>query len=487
MLPLPMLPSREFPLKFEILFVAALFLFVTFAATYRLTESPGTWYDEGYLLQSSQNLALYGTQGLQTAPGVFASTATVSSGFPVLAPVALSFKLFGTGMLQARGVMVIYLLAFCAAVYALMRQLFGPRAAILSLVALVGFAELYGNGKAVLGEVPGLFYLAFALLVLDRLERSGYANMRLYALSGLFLGLCAVTKPIFIPLLLALALVYLTRFRRIRLQFRGVLVSLCMFVIPVIIWLLTQFGSDVTFSDILNFYINPYDVGDVRALALQNLKRFVTELTPLYTLILVTVWGVSLYLRRKAAASVELAAFVYSVLILLSYLRMEGWYRYLFPATMVALAFLAPSTLALYGKCAEVLKMLRRFPWMPYVLITALFVAQTYQMFTTSYVAAYFNGSRTRDLETYVGGLPEDSSVYFYNVLEAVPFAPSSNYYQYIKPHPTFGILGTETLPLIASGSVDYIVMTAGVTPDVDMSHYELVRQFNRYSLFGKK
>src|SRR3989344_1692639 len=438
MLPLPMLPSREFPLKFEILFVAALFLFVTFAATYRLTESPGTWYDEGYLLQSSQNLALYGTQGLQTAPGVFASTATVSSGFPVLAPVALSFKLFGTG-------------------------------------------------KAVLGEVPGLFYLALALLVLDRLERSGYANMRLYGLSGLFLGLCAVTKQIFIPLLLALALVYLTRFRRIRLQFRGVLVSLCMFVIPVIIWLLTQFGSDVTFSDILNFYINPYDVGDVGAIALQNLKRFVTELTPLYTLILVTVWGVSLYLRRKAAASVELAAFVYSVLILLSYLRMEGWYRYLFPATMVALAFLAPSTLALYGKCAEVLKMLRRFPWMPYVLITALFVAQTFQLFTTSYVAAYFNGSRTHDLEAYVGGLPKDSSVYFYNVLEAVPFAPSSNYYQYIKPHPTFGILGTETLPLIASGSVDYIVMTAGVTPDVDMSHYELVRQFNRYSLFGKK
>src|SRR3989344_6541436 len=119
MLPLSMFPSREFPVKFEVLFVVALFLFVTFAAAYRLTESPATWYDEGYLLQSSKNLALYGKQGLQTAPGVFASTATVSSGFPILAPVALSFKLFGIGLLQARLVMVLYILAFCGAVYAL--------------------------------------------------------------------------------------------------------------------------------------------------------------------------------------------------------------------------------------------------------------------------------------------------------------------------------------------------------------------------------
>lgn len=478
--------SESLSSKMELFFVAALFVFVLFAATYKLSESPGTWYDEGYLLQSSQNLALYGKPGLQIAPGVRASAATVSTGFPVLAPVALSFKLFGFGMVQARSIMVIYLLAFCAAAYALMRRLFGPRTAILSLAALVGFAQLYGIGRAVLGEVPGLFFLMLSLLCVDRLERSGYTDMRLYALSGLLLGICAVTKPIFLPLFPALAIVYVLRFRRIRLQLRGVLVSMGVFVIPVVIWLLTQFGTDTTFADMLHFYVNPYDVGDVRALVFQNLTRFVTELTPLYVLLLVLVWGASLYLRRKAVATVEAVAFAYSVLILLSYLRIEGWYRYLFPATIVALMFLAPSAVILYERCAERLTMLQRFSWLPYALITVLFVMQTYQLFTTSYVATYFNGSRTHDLETYVGGLPKDASVYFYNVLETVPFAPSSNYYQFINPHPTFGVLGRATLPLIASGAVDYIVIAASATSSVDLSQYEPIRQFNRYTLFGK-
>ena len=205
-----MLPSREYPLKLEVLFIAALFVFVTFAATYRLTESPATWYDEGYLVQASKNLALYGQQQLQVAPGEFVSTASVSSGFTIFAPVALSFRLFGIGLLQARLVMVLYILAFCAAAYALIRSLFGQRSALWSLVALVGFAELYGNGKVVLGEVPGLFFLMLTLYFLHRLEKSAYTDMRLYLLSGLAAGLCIVTKPIFILFLPAAALVYLS-------------------------------------------------------------------------------------------------------------------------------------------------------------------------------------------------------------------------------------------------------------------------------------
>src|SRR3989344_8592002 len=137
MLPLSMFPSREFPVKFEVLFVVALFLFVTFPATYRLTESPATWYDEGYLLQTSKNLALYGQQQLQMAPGEFVSTASVSSGVTIFAPVAFSFKLFGIGLLQARLVMVLYILAFCAAAYGLIRSIFSPWTAIWSLVAIV--------------------------------------------------------------------------------------------------------------------------------------------------------------------------------------------------------------------------------------------------------------------------------------------------------------------------------------------------------------
>jgi 4-amino-4-deoxy-L-arabinose transferase-like glycosyltransferase len=369
----------------------------------------------------------------------------------------------------------------------LIRELFGSGAAIWSLLALSSFGMLYGNGRSVLGEVPGLFFLTLTLLFLHRLERSSYADLRMYVLSGLAAGLCIVTKPIFILLLPAVGIVLSVRFRSIPIRWGGFAVACAFFLIPVAVWVRMQFGVSASISGTLNFYLNPYDVGNVSSLAFENIRRFFTELTPLYTLVLASLWGVSLFVRRKYVSATELVAFVFCAIVMLAYLRMPGWYRYLFPATTMALLFLAPSIFILYEKGTRPLGFLRRLTWVPYLLIGVLFLVQAAQYFTTSYVASYFNSSRTLDLQTFISGLPKTATVYFYNVPEAAFFASNEMYYQYIKPHPAVGILGADTLRYIEDGSVDYIVVGTGSTFDAGTSKYQAERTFNRYTILKKK
>ena len=88
------------------LIVAGLFAILLFFSTYRLTESPPTWYDEGIYDQLAENMAVHGTQRMQVAPDTYVSTASVTGGYPFLYPISLAFRLFGVGLLQARIVMV---------------------------------------------------------------------------------------------------------------------------------------------------------------------------------------------------------------------------------------------------------------------------------------------------------------------------------------------------------------------------------------------
>jgi len=145
--------------KFRTIFLIFLSLLGLFLATYKLTESPAVWFDEGVSVQTAMNLATAKTPGMQVEPGVIINaTRFMTTGFPLIYPLSFSFKFFGVGMLQARIVMVIFLIGLILIAYLLVKKMFGFRTAVLSSLLLVSFPVLYGNGKNVLGEVPGLFF-----------------------------------------------------------------------------------------------------------------------------------------------------------------------------------------------------------------------------------------------------------------------------------------------------------------------------------------
>ena len=177
-----------------LLFTAVVVLFLS---TYKISESPPIWMDEGIITQVAENVATQGVNGIQVAPGEFVSAGFVTTSYVVTYPIALFFNFFGVGLLQARAVMVLFLFAFFLVAYFLSKQQMQKTLAILSLLLLASFAPIYGNGKNVLGEIPGLVFLFAGLLGVGMIER-GVRTITLFVLTGLFFGLCVVTKPIFI-------------------------------------------------------------------------------------------------------------------------------------------------------------------------------------------------------------------------------------------------------------------------------------------------
>ncbi len=183
---------------------------ILFLALYNLETYPSVWFDEGIHLQVPKNLVLSGQYAVRENGELRSFDPSVSTGPPLLLPVALVFRLLGIGLWQARLVTVIYLLLATAAFYGLARHLFGLKVALLALVMVIASpgAEFISLGRQVMGELPALFFfLMGTLLWLRATQRS---RRSLLLLVGLAFGLAMITKNIYAVILpVALILLHL--------------------------------------------------------------------------------------------------------------------------------------------------------------------------------------------------------------------------------------------------------------------------------------
>lgn len=161
---------------------------IAFLAFYNLTAYPVIWFDEGAHLLLPKNLVRSGQYLGYAGP-------TIGVGPTVLLPIAAVFRFFGIGLLQARLVMVAYLLAAIYAYHRLARLLGNERfaAAATALFVSSQAVSLFWYGRQVLGEVPGLAFVLAALAVWFGAWRSG--SFRRLLLAGLLFGLGMITKP----------------------------------------------------------------------------------------------------------------------------------------------------------------------------------------------------------------------------------------------------------------------------------------------------
>jgi hypothetical protein len=125
----------------------------------------------------------------------------MSQAFPIVLPVALSFRMFGIGTIQGRLPMVIYALATIILLVALADKIYGRKVAIGTFVFLVAMAPIPGlvlfiTGRQVLGEIPMIFFLlAGCWCLLMALEKSNKWLM----MAGIFWGLEILTKRQALP------------------------------------------------------------------------------------------------------------------------------------------------------------------------------------------------------------------------------------------------------------------------------------------------
>ena len=387
--------------KSKVLVVTILFITV-FLSLYKLTESPPVWYDEGLYYQIAKNTAIFDIQGIQVAPKTFVSSAVISVGYPFIIPVSWFINIFGANIFGARLAMVVFILLTVGALFFLILKIFDQEVALYSLVLIMTFPMLYGNGKSVIGEVPGIFFLICFLITVYLIESRLYYGRILYLLAGMFAGLCLVTKSIFLILALAVIAAIITHRKTIEFNWKHLFIGFIAFLVPIIFWFKIQFWENDSIYSLLSFYANPYVVESIYSTITSNFISFFRELSPMYFMIIGIFWFAAYVIRISRKIPISLAesiAFYFSILIAITYLRSPGWYRYFFVAEVPMIAFLPNSIFV----CVDYLsnKIGGIFSRKKIVAIIILFIflfIQLYQLSFNSWIAEHYNSTKSQEI-----------------------------------------------------------------------------------------
>jgi putative flippase GtrA/aryl carrier-like protein len=475
--------SWDRPTWLQVIFIAGTIALFAFLSLYHLSENPPTWLDEGTNIQVAMNIAEHGINAVEIAPGRFISSDFTTTSFTVTYPIALAFNLIETNILIARSVMVAFMALTLLFTYLLISSLSGAKKytiALSSLLLLTTFAPLYGHGKNLLGEVPGLMFFLAALYFLRKAEQ--LSSWKLFVIAGIAAGLSIATKPLYM-LVLAPALLIFVLLKLRSIPLRSILALLLSAGTVLIAWFFIHLGHINGLKEVL-FAANAEDAS-LTARLLRTSSQFLTELQPMYFLGLLSIWLLSLlarWRRRITIDSAELLAVLFALVNLGLYLVSRGFYRYFFPAEVLALIFLPLALLTFPVR--ERNRKITRFVGVG--VISLLIPFQTYQTFFSSWIAQSRSSTRSSELAEHLGTLPEGSSLFLYNVPEAAIFFPSRNYYQYLN----YGekvIRGEENLPLLFSGEPDFVLVDQKFTAqDRLLPSYEESARFDKYTLYRK-
>ena len=328
---------------------AAAVTVVLFLALYNLTRYPTTWFDEGSHLHVPKTLVRFGVYADYSSEGFRYYGPTVGVGPTVMLPIAAAFRLFGIGLLQARLVMVLYLLATIYAFYHLARGLGGRRLAWVATTLLVTSRgiSLLEYGRQVLGEVPGFFFLAAGLwLWFAAWERAGWLRL---GLAGLLMGLATVTKNQYLLVLApALGLAWLANLAYYRTTPQrifivpGLVTAVCFALWQV--YLILYLGPATAGENLTSLRVATAGAALVFSpdLMRESIRELVSPDAYLGGLVLALVYGFVLALPRRREGQRWGILLIFVVVNLAWYVVGSiGWLRYAFPGLAIASLFVA--------------------------------------------------------------------------------------------------------------------------------------------------
>ncbi len=379
----------------------------------QLFDSPRPWYDEGIYLQAARQVSERGIFGIPLSPTESAPLTYITVGYPLLVPLAAVFGLFGASIETARLFMLgVMLLVLVAGSY-LMRRMYGVRAGAWAAVLLATFAPFYGNGKNVMGEVPGLLYTLLACHALLTIER-GKKDWKPWAVLGSCAALACATKPSFLVLIPAMLFGVWMIIKKQQTSGKELAAGAMAFMIGMGIWWKTQFG--MAGGNVLGHYANPYGLSDLAGVVLKNIGGFFTDATPLYFLALAIGVGTLLWRHRQKLTSVEVVLAVFVLLTWAAYFRTAGWYRYFFLAHVLLILWI-PMAMLSFKKCGQ-------------AVLAVCLIAQLFMIAKDPFP---LYGAHWREARTYIQSLPKDARVLYSNAPEFAFFANELNYTQDLR------------------------------------------------------
>jgi len=336
----------------EIILAGALLAVVAYFGFSNLTERPHIWFDDSLYMQMAKNLTMSGKYGIELAPNQFTSYSYyITVGFPVILPAALAMKIFGATIWAGRFAAVMFMLVMALAFYLLARKFFGRLTAFFATALLVTFPPFYGNGKALLGEVPGLAYLFLSILVWQRghEEKNKRRLIIFYVLAGLLAGFSAVSKPSYLLLIpgfaLMLFLEYLEHAGKYWQRFAAWIAGFFAAVLAWAVMTIPRPFSVQAIKEMFNYYYNSRVDTNILANVWPNFERLFTDGSAILFLVLFVVVLVAFFIEFFGKRiSIEATPFyVFVFLSFLWWLKTPGYYRYFFPAEIILLLFFPAS------------------------------------------------------------------------------------------------------------------------------------------------
>lgn len=318
-------------------------LAAAFLLFFRLADYPAPWYDEGSHLHVAKNYALNGIYADYSSEGLRYYGPAIAVGPTVLLPISAVFEVFGISIPLARVVIVVYGLLALAALYGLGRQLLNPWPALAAVVLLLVSpgVDFVFNARTVLGEVPGIFFLATGLWLW--LGPNG-RRLPVQIAVGILLGLTCVTKNQFalfvLPALLLSWIADLVWYKRRGWRY---------FVVPGVIaglifagWTYTVLIALGGQSDLASNLatLRTATAGAFFQFKLSALQDAITQLIggSVYGSLFfpALLYGLLLALRRSSETSQRYGIVTIFILGALGiYVTSIGWPRYAFPAVVL--------------------------------------------------------------------------------------------------------------------------------------------------------
>jgi hypothetical protein len=160
----------------DLITAGLLFVMVLGSGLVHLESFPPLWFDEGWTVCVARTWVEIGHYGclLRGEP----APPSLAAHFPVVASVALSFKLFGVGIWQARMVGLLYTFGAFLFLYVVSRHTFNRPVAVAAVLLLIAVPFKWQIhplilGRQVMGEMPMLCFLlgGYACLLQSAGER----------------------------------------------------------------------------------------------------------------------------------------------------------------------------------------------------------------------------------------------------------------------------------------------------------------------------
>jgi len=471
--------------KFSLLCVAALIWVLVFSGQ-TLTTKPRLWFDESINIELARNFSLFGKLDISVSPGNFSGQQALlqNTGYPVTLPLALFFKIFGFGLVQARVYMLIWLAAALLMVIWLVRKIFGERYAAWSLLLIATFAPFYANGRCVMGEIPGFFFLILAVYWLWYRGGQGGGIF----LGGIFLGLAAAAKPsIYLLALPVVALVILWHrqewLKRCLAIFSGA-------ALPILAWLVIAMPNLFLVSEwakLAAFYKKPFGEISAGDNIMANLAIFWHHSTIIYFGALLAVMALAIFMRKdffKQHKNFLIFTLAYCVLAFFYFLRSPGWLRYLIAGQLLLFLIIPYAWANILDKINFKKERLRKF------LFSLILLSLTgLQLWHLLYRADLFTSNLSQTVLEFIKTQPENKTVGIINSPAIACLIDPARKIQILKML-GLPVLGVNPLALKAEQLPDIII--AGREEEefkkyenIVREKYQLIKSIDSYNIYN--